>query len=257
MSKRKFNAKENGLNLREIDPLTDTQEDFFRAFYDDHFLVGMGTAGTGKSFLSMYLAYDAIINAHSTYNKLIICRSSVPSRDMGFLPGTEKEKMEVYRRPYIDITKELFGRGDAWEILEKKGTVEFVSTSFLRGSTLNNAIIFVDEIQNMAFNELHNVVTRVGKNSMLILTGDFFQMDLDSMESGVTDFYKIAKRVKKFKIINFTENDIVRNSFIKDYILAKNALDRERHNKENGNDAPKVNGVHVKQPVQLSTPLFN
>ena len=230
MSRKKAQSSSpnNGLQLREIEPKTHAQSQLFDAFYDGYHLVAMGTAGTGKSFLSVYLGLEAVFDPHSEYKKVLICRSCVPSRDIGFLPGTEEEKISVYKRPYQSIVQELFKRDDAWEILEKKNVIEFCSTSFLRGTTIDNTIIFVDEIQNLAYNEIHNVVTRIGRNSALVLAGDFDQSDLDVEESGVKDFYEIAKKIQGFKIVTFQERDIVRNDFIKDYIIAKNQYDKER-----------------------------
>ena len=218
--------------LREIEPMNQAQNDFFNAFYDGYHMIAMGSAGTGKSFLSLYLGLEAVFDPQSPYRKVLICRSCVPSRDIGYLPGTEEEKIAVYKRPYVSIANELFKRGDAWEILEKKGLVEFCSTSFLRGTTIDDTVIFVDEIQNLAFNELHNVVTRIGKNSALIFAGDFFQRDLDREESGVHDFFEISKKIKGFKIVTFSEGDIVRNDFIKDYIIAMNQYNKERKEKQ-------------------------
>lgn len=245
MSKRKTHGSNQnyGLQLREVEPMTHAQTQLFDAFYDGYHLIAMGTAGTGKSFLSVYLGLETVFDPRSPFQKLMICRSCVPSRDLGFLPGDEEQKISVYKRPYTAIVNELFHRQDAWEILEKKRTVEFCSTSFLRGTTIDNTIIFVDEIQNLAFNELHNVVTRIGKNSALILAGDFFQMDLDEDESGIRDFFEIAKRIKGFKIITFQEKDIVRNDFIREYIIAKNEYDREQKRK-------KYNGHLIHQPSE-------
>lgn len=230
MSRKKTQASSpnNGLQLREIEPMTLAQSELFDAFYEGYHVISMGTAGTGKSFLSIYLGLEAVFDPQSPYKKVLICRSCVPSRDIGFLPGTEEEKISVYKRPYQSIVQELFKRDDAWEILEKKGVVEFCSTSFLRGTTIDNTIIFVDEIQNLAYNEIHNVVTRIGKDSALVLAGDFSQMDLDTEESGVRDFFEIAKKIQGFKIVAFQERDIVRNDFIKEYIIAKNAYEKER-----------------------------
>ena len=230
MSRKKTQTsnRDRGLQLREIEPMTNAQNLLFNAFYEGYHVISMGTAGTGKSFLSIYLGLEAVFDPHSPYKKVLICRSCVPSRDIGFLPGTEEEKISVYKRPYQSIVQELFKRDDAWEILEKKGVVQFCSTSFLRGTTIDNTIIFVDEIQNLAYNEIHNVVTRIGKDSALVLAGDFGQMDLNTEESGVKDFFEITKKTKGFNIVTFQERDIVRNDFIKDYIIAKNQYDKEK-----------------------------
>ena len=227
-SSKQNQAQQQSLELKYITPKTTSQHQTFEAFYDGYHPILMGCAGTGKSFISVYLGLESVFDAHTSFKKLAIVRSAVPSRELGFLPGDEAGKISSYKRPYVQIVNELLGRADGFEILEKKGIIEFVSTSFLRGTTINDTVIFLDEIQNLSSTELHTVVTRIGKNSALILAGDFFQNDLSDNESGLKEFYEIAKRVKNFKIINFSEKDILRNEFIKEYIIAKNAVEKER-----------------------------
>jgi hypothetical protein len=145
---------------------------------------------------------------------------------MGFLPGNNKDKAKVYEAPYQAIFTELFGRGDAYEYLKQKGVVEFISTSFIRGITLNDCIIVVDEIANMTLHELDSVITRVGKNCKIIFCGDFRQSDFtkEQDKNGLMDFMRILNRMKSFDYIDFTENDIVRSSMVKEYIIAKDRL---------------------------------
>jgi phosphate starvation-inducible protein PhoH len=185
-----------------------------------------GIAGTGKSFISMYLALRDILAENSHYKKVVIVRSVVPTRDMGFLPGNSREKAKVYEAPYYAISTELFGRGDAYEYLKSKNVVEFISTSFIRGITLNDSIIIVDEIANMTLHELDSVITRVGKNCKVIFCGDFRQSDFtkDHEKNGLVDFMKIIQRMKSFVFIDFNEQDIVRSSMVKDYIIQKDRL---------------------------------
>ena len=151
------------LSLQEIEPLTQNQ---LKAFDSEKHLVLHGVAGTGKTFISCYLAFDDMIK--NLYEKFIILRSAVPTRDIGFLPGTEKEKTAIYEEPYKDICVELFQRGDAYEILKTKNLVNFMTTSFIRGITLKNSVILVDECQNMSFHELDSIITLVGENSRII-----------------------------------------------------------------------------------------
>ena len=159
--------------IKKIEPLTENQKISFEQYHNGKNLMLHGIAGTGKSFISVYLALNEIMNENKNYNKIIIVRSVVPTRDMGFLPGNSKEKTKVYEAPYYAICGELFGRGDAYEILKQKGLVDFISTSFIRGITLNNCIIIVDEIANMTLHELDSIITRVGKNCKIIFSGDF------------------------------------------------------------------------------------
>lgn len=212
--------------LRRIDPLTANQSKAFDSFDDGKNLLLHGIAGTGKTFISMYLALNEVMNPLSGYNKVIIVRSVVPTRDMGFLPGNHKDKAKVYEAPYYIIANELFGRGDAYEILKQKTLVEFISTSFIRGTTLNDAIVVVDEIGNMTLHELDSVITRIGKNCRVVFSGDFRQSDLtrEQEKNGLKDFIRILDRMKSFDYIEFDENDIVRSGLVKEYIIAKDRL---------------------------------
>jgi phosphate starvation-inducible protein PhoH len=205
------------LTLHEIEPLTLNQ---VKAFESKKNLILHGLAGTGKTFISSYLAYDDM--SKGIYDKLVIIRSAVPTRDMGFLPGTEKEKASVYEEPYKDIANELFQRGDAYGIMKQKNLVEFMTTSFIRGITLRDAVIIIDECQNMSFHELDSIITRMGENCRVIFCGDFRQADLK--QNGMENFMQILKRMELFDFIDFQVEDIVRSDFVKSYIIAKNEL---------------------------------
>ena len=159
------------------------------------------------------------------HKKVIIIRSAVPSRDMGFMPGTLKEKTDMYTRPYRKIISELFD-SSAWDYLEQNGLLEFESTSFIRGITLDNAIVIADEMQNMNFEELNTVMTRIGQNSRMIFSGDYYQSDLhrDKEKSGILKFLEILDNMKDFARVNFTHKDIVRSDIVKDYIITKENL---------------------------------
>jgi len=218
MAKRKKTLAGASLELREIEPLTRNQ---LKAFESSQHLVLHGLAGTGKTFISSYLAYDDMVK--QTANQFVIIRSAVPTRDMGFLPGTEKEKAAVYEEPYKDIAIDLFSRGDAYDILKQKGLVHFMTTSFIRGITLRNAIILIDECQNMSFHELDSIITRMGENCRVIFCGDFRQADLK--DNGLQNFIRVLERMGLFDLIEFQVEDIVRSEFVKSYIIAKNELD--------------------------------
>ena len=215
--------------LRSIVPLTDTQKKIFTEFDQAKNLVLMGTAGTGKTFCSMYLALKSIVdNKNNTGpNKIIIIRSVVSSRDVGFLPGTLKEKLSVYEAPYKAIFSELLGRGDAWEIMKTNGVVDFVSTSYLRGTSINDSFIIMDEFQNCNLSELDTIMTRVGKNSRMIFCGDLEQTDLLKSKfdvTGLPKFVSIIEQMKSFTIEEFGVEDIVRSGIVREYILAKRSL---------------------------------
>ena len=182
-------------------------------------LVISGYAGTGKTLLASYCAYRDIFE-EGIFNKLIYIRSAVPTRNIGFLPGTDKEKLEVYEAPYIDIASELFGRGDSYDILKKKGYVHFSSTSFVRGINLRDAVIVVDEAQNMSYHELDSIITRLNGNCRIIFCGDMRQADL--FKNGMQDFYKVLKDMNEFDFIDFNDrNEIVRSELVKSYIISK------------------------------------
>jgi phosphate starvation-inducible protein PhoH len=211
-----------GINftLKEINPLTENQR---AAFESTKNLVLHGSAGTGKTFISMYLAFKDIRDG--IYDKVILIRSAVPTREMGFLPGREDEKARVYEEPYYNIVSDLFGRGDGYEYLKEKDIISFMTTSFIRGLTMDDAVVIIDECQNMSFHELDSIITRIGNNCRVVFCGDFLQSDLREKEkNGVREFLHILNKMNQFDCIEFGINDIVRSKFVKDYLIAKHAL---------------------------------
>lgn len=211
-------------HLITIDPLTENQKRFFEEYKNGTQMIALhGVAGTGKTFCALYKALEEVLDKSSEYKKVIVVRSAVQSRDIGHLPGDMKEKTEVYTQPYHDICYTLFGRKDAYKKLEDQGDLEFITTSFIRGTTFDNAIIIVDEMQNMNFEELDTVMTRVGTNSKVLWCGDYRQTDLRKVndKSGILRFLNIAKFMEEFAKIEFEAEDIVRSNLVKDYILAK------------------------------------
>jgi phosphate starvation-inducible protein PhoH len=228
--KKKLNQQQqqNHFSLRTISPLTLNQSSTFKAFEQGKHLLLHGVAGTGKTYISLYLALNEVLNK-SKYKHIVVIRSVVPSRDMGFLPGSAKEKARVYEEPYKMICDDLFGRGDGYDILKMKHMLDFTTTSFLRGVTFNDAIIIVDECQNMTDMETHTILTRVGENSKIIFCGDFRQKDYMKEQSGIYNLLKIAKIISTFSIIEFTKNDVVRSGFVKEYLFARMELDEKGH----------------------------
>ena len=218
-------AQHNHFELRHINPLTVNQQRVWDAYESGANLMLHGYAGTGKTFLSSYLALKEVLY-QETYKKVVIIRSVVPSRDMGFLPGTEKQKAEVYEQPYQEICDDLFGRGDGWRILKLKGLVEFTTTSFLRGMTFNDSIIIVDECNNMTFQEIDTVMTRIGNNSRIIFCGDYRQSDLykPHEKTGIRELMGITRRMPSFDHIEFNIEDIVRSGVVKEYIIQKTEM---------------------------------
>jgi len=223
MAKSKRQQQPQHFSLKHIKPLTENQSQTFKLYEQKKHLMLHGVAGTGKTFISLYLGLEEILKKNSEYDQVVIIRSVVPSRDIGFLPGNAKEKAKVYEEPYKAICDDLFGRGDGYDILRTKGLVQFVTTSHLRGMTFHNSIVIVDEFQNMTFQELDTVITRMGENCRLIFCGDIRQTDLqkDREKSGVLTFTKIVGKIDTFSSIEFGVEDIVRSNLVKQYIIAK------------------------------------
>jgi len=218
---------QKAFQIKTFSPMTQNQKLVFNHSDQGKNILLHGVAGTGKSFISLYLALKKVMTPGSPYKKVNIVRSVVPTRDMGFLPGNNKEKAKVYEQPYMQICSELFGRGDAYEILKNKGILDFISTSFIRGSTLSDCILVVDEIQNMDFGELDSVITRVGNNCKTYFCGDFRQSDFrrDVERSGVHKFMSIIKGMNLFEFVEFNSSDIVRCELVKQYIIEKERLE--------------------------------
>lgn len=213
---------------KDIEPITESQRIAFEAWDDGMNLMLHGIAGTGKTFLGLHFALSEVTSSHSQYRKVYIVRSVVPTRDMGFLPGNKTEKTKVFEGPYYDIASKIFGRGDAYDILKQKQLVEFMSTSYIRGITIDDAIIVVDEMQNMNAMELHSIMTRVGVNCRIIFCGDLKQDDLTSERkketSGLGDFMRIIAKMKEFEFVEFFVDDIVRSDLVKSYIIERDKL---------------------------------
>ncbi len=214
---------ENRFTLKKIQPLTVNQKITFEEFSHGQNLMLHGSAGTGKTYVGMYLALREILTKDN-YEKLIIIRSTVQTRNVGFLPGSQNEKIKVFEEPYFHIASELFGRKDAYPVLKQKGKIEFASTSFLRGITFDNAIILVDESQSQIFHELATIMTRLGEHSKIIFCGDFRQNDLEASreKSGLKDFKNILGNMSEFSVIEFDEDDIVRSGIVKSFLKESN-----------------------------------
>ena len=219
----------NSEQLTEIKPLTDNQKLVFDAYEENKNLFLYGCAGTGKTFIAMYLALKEILSNKTPYEKLYVVRSLVPTREIGFLPGDHEDKAHLYQIPYQNMVKYMFKMPDdpAFEMLydnlKAQETISFWSTSFLRGTTLDNAIVLVDECQNLNFHELDSIMTRVGNDSKIIFAGDIAQTDLvkTNEKNGILDFMKILEIMDEFANIEFDVNDIVRSGLIRNYIITK------------------------------------
>jgi len=230
---KKQTAKFKLSDLKIFEPLTDNQRLFFEA-YDrgDYFVMLTGSAGTGKSFIAMYKGIQEVLSRENSFNKIVIVRSAVQSRDLGFTPGSVEEKMSLYEQPYMQICQQFFGRRNAYEELKEQHKVEFISTSFIRGMSFDDAIIMVDESQNLNWEELSTIMTRVGYRSKIIFCGDYRQTDLyrkQGDKSGLGKFHSVAKMMSAFTNIEFTTDDIVRSSLVKDFLVAVDKYEKENH----------------------------
>jgi phosphate starvation-inducible protein PhoH and related proteins len=219
-------ADKNSLELRNIVPLTDNQQKTFTEYSKNKNLVLHGMAGTGKTFCALYLALKEVLDPKSDQRKVFIVRSAVPTRDVGFLPGSLKEKIKQYENPYRSICSHIFSRGDAYDVLKGKDLVEFMSTSFVRGDTYDDCTLIVDEMQNLSFHELDSVITRAGEGTKVIFSGDFKQSDLANSHDrqGLQDFLKILKNMRSFSRIEFGVQDVVRSGLVKEYLINKDKL---------------------------------
>lgn len=210
-------------DLKTIQPLTENQKRFFDQYKNASVMILHGVAGSGKTYIALYKALEEVLERSTSLKQVVIVRSAVPSRDIGHLPGDEKEKTEVYQQPYEEICEDLFSRGDAFSRLQEQGSVKFMITSFVRGITLDDSIIIVDECQNMTDMELNSIITRVGNRSKIVFCGDFRQTDLYKKNdmSGLQKFMVIADMMSSAKTIEFQIEDIVRSSLVREYIIAR------------------------------------
>ena len=219
----------NNEYLVDISPLTDNQKILFDSYNQQKNVVAYGVAGTGKTFITLYNALKDVLDETTPYERVYIVRSLVSTREIGFLPGDHEDKADIYQIPYKHMVKYMFQMPSEADFemlygnLRSQETIKFWSTSFIRGTTLDNAIIIVDEFQNLNFHELDSIITRVGENSKICFCGDATQSDLTKTNdrNGIVDFMNILRKMVSFDIIEFDVNDIVRSGLVKEYIVAK------------------------------------
>jgi phosphate starvation-inducible PhoH-like protein len=225
-------------NIRTFEALTNNQKRAKESWNKGKNLILSGSAGTGKTYLAFHFALTEVLPKHSEYDKVIVIRSIVPTRDIGFLPGDEKEKKEAYELPYRSIAANVTDREAAWKMMLENKTIEFESTSFIRGLTLDNCIIIVDEMQNLNFHELDSVITRIGYNTRIIFCGDYHQSDFKNAneKNGLLNFLEIIDHMESFDVIKFGWEDIVRSDFVRDYIMTKEMIE-EKSNEKTSNSS--------------------
>ena len=216
-------------NMVTVSPVTDNQKIAFQDYKAGKNLFLYGAAGTGKTFITLYMALQEALRNETKYDTVYIVRSAVPTREIGFLPGDEEDKTALFQVPYQNMVKFMFEQPNEqafamlYDRLKNQNSLMFLTTSFLRGITLDNAIFIVDEAQNLTFHELDTIITRVGMDSKIMFCGDFFQSDLQKHidKEGIKHFMKILKGMKSFSNIEFTLGDIVRSGMVKEYLISK------------------------------------
>ena len=244
--KKKVNSPSNGMSKKmmkrkkpinqkyflDVNPITENQKLFFDQWGAGKNLFAYGAAGTGKTFIALYLALQDVMNEETPYDKVYIVRSLVSTREIGFLPGTHEDKSELYQVPYKNMVRHMFEMPDdasfdmLYDNLKHQETISFWSTSFLRGTTLDDAIVIVDECQNLNFHELDSIITRVGQDSKIVFCGDVNQSDLQrtNERNGILDFQRILEEMEEFSMVEFGINDIVRSGLVKSYLISKMSL---------------------------------
>ena len=231
MSKKQLKRKRpiNEKYLLDISPLTENQELMFKAWEEQKNLFVYGSAGTGKTFIALYLALRDVLSEDSLYDKVYIVRSLVATREIGFLPGDHEDKSSLYQIPYKNMVQAMFEMPDdnsyemLYDNLKAQETISFWSTSFIRGTTLDNAIVIIDECQNLNFHELDSIITRVGQDSKIVFCGDAAQTDLlkNNERTGILDFQRIIQNMDEFSLVEFGIDDIVRSGLVRSYLISK------------------------------------
>lgn len=211
-------------HLKTFEALTPNQEKFFEMYRGGGYFIGLfGSPGVGKTFLAMYRALEEVLSKDNPFKQVVVVRSLVQLREIGHLPGSLDEKQEIYELPYKEVAQTLFGRSDAWDRLKEQGYARFISTTAIRGISIDDSIIIVDECQNMNWAEVNTVMSRVGHRSKIIWCGDYKQSDLIKSNKDSTAFHefrKVANDMRAFQEVYFTPDDIVRSSLVKDWIIS-------------------------------------
>ena len=228
----------NSNQLLTINPIGENQQKVFDAWAKDKNLFLTGSAGTGKTFVLLYLALKDVLDKGQPFDKVVLVRSLLPSRDIGFLPGTLEEKSDLYQDPYRILIKYMFempseqGHQILYSKLVEQGSLEFYSTSFLRGQTFDRSIIIVDEASNMIFQELDTIMTRVGQDSKICFAGDMAQSDLrktNGEQDGYHNFQAILEEMEEFEVVEFGIGDIIRSGLVRSYLIAKTNMRLKDH----------------------------
>lgn len=219
------NVNHNGINLKPVSPRTENQQLVFDKFYDNNLFVH-GYAGTGKTYVLLYLALKAVLDPNQPYDRIKIFRSAVATRKIGYLPGSVVSKMESFELPYVDILADLLGREDAYAMLKAKKLIEFHPTSYIRGSTYNDCIVIVDECQNLNWHEFSSLITRCGQNCKYLFVGDSRQSDLERSweRMDIHKMISICDSMPSFDLVCMDIDDIVRSGLVKEFLIHSEQL---------------------------------
>lgn len=212
--------------LSKYKPKTPNQKKLKELYKKGLSLMCDGVAGVGKTYSVLNLAFEDVLDESTPYEKVIIVRSAVATRDIGFLPGTEEQKMEVLEKPYEGICHELFFKDvkSPYKALKHNGYLDFMSTSFIRGITVKKAIVIVDECQNLNYHELKSVITRIGEDAKIFFCGDYAQSDLlksKNDQTGIIKFRNVLERMKSTDVVTFDKDDIVRGGLVSEFYIAE------------------------------------
>jgi len=223
IKEQKRQTFENSLIIDNVRPKTENQKKIFSHYFQKKNVLVHGLPGTGKTFISLYLALKDLLS-ESKIEKVLIVRSAVSARELGFMPGSARDKMRAYEEPYYEICSKLFDRDDAYMQLKMRGMVEFSPTSFLRGVTWENHVVIIDEVQNLNDHEISTVITRMGQGSRIMFCGDFRQSDFVTKgqeESGINNLFKTIRLMPSFTHVEMGINDVVRSGLVKEYLEAR------------------------------------
>jgi len=212
---------------RHISPRSATQADYLQAIDDNELVFGQGPAGTGKTYLAVAKAVERLVRGD--VDRIILSRPAVEAGEqLGFLPGDMREKVDPYLRPLYDALFDMLPEGQVEKRLES-GEIEVAPLAFMRGRTLSNAFVILDEAQNTTAVQMKMFLTRLGENSRMVVSGDLSQVDLPrGTRSGLRDAMDVLTPVSGIGFVTFTDKDVVRHPLVGEIVLAYSDVESRR-----------------------------